>query len=253
MSGLIYVLVDPRAPDVPRYVGQTSRPLTVRLAAHLLKARKGGHEISARGIRKLLADGISPEIKAIDSAETESDLNALERKHIAAFRSAGLRLWNITDGGEGTRGYSPPPDVTARRVAALRKTWASPEARERVSLASKNRWESADFREKTIAATRAALARPEVREKHAASAARQDVRARQSAAKLGGTLSLEHRRKISLSLKGRRRTQEHQEKLNAARRGRYRWSEEQRLRYSATRRGQPWSPEAYKARGLQCP
>lgn len=73
-----------------------------------------------------------------------------ERFLIATFRSMGHPLCNITDGGEGMRGYSPSADTRAKQAARKAGQVLPPEHRAAISRGLTGR--------KVTAATRAKLA-----------------------------------------------------------------------------------------------
>ena len=78
-----------------RYVGKTVRSLCSRLAAHVRCARQGATTHCANWIRSLSAP---PMIRLLE--ETEHG-NEREKAWIALMRTAGVRLTNLTDGGDG--------------------------------------------------------------------------------------------------------------------------------------------------------
>ncbi len=106
-EGVIYGLTDPRTDQV-RYVGQTVRPVGVRLGAHITAARykkgEGWQDNSYRGrwIRALEKEGVRPDIVVLAVVSGgQTALDAAEVKYISYLRSLGLPLTNVTAGGGG--------------------------------------------------------------------------------------------------------------------------------------------------------
>lgn len=194
---VIYALSDPRT-AVVRYIGVTFRP-KVRLNEHLSRARKGGRTHRDYWIRSLLSRGLAPEICTIDTGT--GDWRAAERRWIAHHR---VTLVNHTDGGEGTPGYVPTPELLAKWSEMRRGRKYSPgrippmlgkthgsEARSRIARASTGRVQTAEARAKVGAARRG---KP-LSELH---------KTKLAAAKLGRTHTLEHNAKTAVSTKNRK-------------------------------------------------
>lgn len=128
-----------------RYVGQT-KTLERRLYLHRWHAttatRPPGlpvHKwIAAKG-----ADNIEHVIlEQLNPAVGKEALDDAERRHIAELRNAGHRLLNLTDGGEGTHGYTGTPEKNQAHAERMRgegnprygTTW-TPELREKIAAA----------------------------------------------------------------------------------------------------------------------
>ncbi len=130
MTSWIYGLRDPRRPDEIRYVGHTIRPPTQRLRQHIYKARQGRRVPRCCWIRKLLKDGIVPEVVVLEVFDFV-DWRDAERRWIATLRAEGHRLTNNTEGGE-----SGPPGggwkLSEETKAKMRKP-KSAETRARMS------------------------------------------------------------------------------------------------------------------------
>ncbi|WP_213761806.1 GIY-YIG nuclease family protein [Caballeronia sp. dw_19] len=145
----IYLLRDPLTQDV-RYVGKTVKTLRKRLCGHISQARGGKSDTYRdRWIRGLGEKGFIPLIEQIEVCG--DNWAARERHWIAEFRSAGARLTNHTDGGEGTLGirFSPErrkacservsrqladPKVLAERTKRLIENASDPVFRQRRSV-----------------------------------------------------------------------------------------------------------------------
>ena len=106
---LIYGLIDPRNGEL-RYVGQSLRGL-IRP-----KERHYAHCWSWE--ENLLKENLKPTIVILEELSEESQLNDAEISWIALKRSEGVRLTNMTDGGEGVK--NPPLEVREKqRIANL--------------------------------------------------------------------------------------------------------------------------------------
>jgi hypothetical protein len=107
MKTKIYVLCEPDGEI--RYVGKTSLGLNQRLGLHLSCARCGSMDYRCNWIRRVLREGYLPLIRFV--GEVEGDGNLEEIAWIAYGRQEGWRLVNITDGGEGARGWRASPET----------------------------------------------------------------------------------------------------------------------------------------------
>ena len=116
---LIYALCDPRTGEV-RYVGKTESAFRTRLNHHIFRARKGEKHHVYCWIRKLLSEGVRPEMELVEECFSHEDLAETERFYIAYFRSLGFRLTNHTEGGEGCIGYKHTDEARARMSAIQR-------------------------------------------------------------------------------------------------------------------------------------
>jgi hypothetical protein len=73
----IYTLVDPRVPDIIRYVGQTAKPKE-RLRKHCKAAGRDRPTYRAHWIRQLLGAGVQPQLITLLRVQ-ERHRNAAER------------------------------------------------------------------------------------------------------------------------------------------------------------------------------
>lgn len=105
---LIYALTDPQTGEV-RYVGVSFRG-RARLREHLSRARKRYKTHLYCWLRSVLAAGRRPGWSVLEQGVGAAWQEA-ERRWIASFPRA--RLCNHTDGGEGTPGYAPTPELRA--------------------------------------------------------------------------------------------------------------------------------------------
>lgn len=159
---LVYLLTDPRTPK-KGYVGQTRFSAARRLGDHLKAAQYGSALPVHRWIRKLAREGLSPLLAVLRVCESQEECNKVERELIAAYRARlGMKLYNVTDGGEGgplgedwkaaCRRGNARPEVKAKRAASTTAGWADP-----------------DVRQRRVDGMRAAHARPDIKEKMKAS------------------------------------------------------------------------------------
>lgn len=169
----------------PFYVGKgqgkRSHNLTHRSAYHKSVSAKYGVEI------------------LVFPRSTEKEAIADEIRWIKTLREAGMRLVNLTDGGDGTSGWIPSQETREKLSAANKGRVITPEWREKMSKAHKERPHSEQHRANLAAAN----ARPEVREKR-------------SIISTGRTPSAETRMKLSAKLKGRVFTDETRAKMAAS-------------------------------------
>lgn len=117
---IIYGLFDPREPlflwEV-RYIGQTTKTPSRRLAQHVWTAKRGGESYLLRWIRSLLRDGVRPHVRILEYCD-EAILDHREITWIAEGRRQGWKLTNSADGGEGNRGFVASPETRAKQSLA---------------------------------------------------------------------------------------------------------------------------------------
>jgi group I intron endonuclease len=197
------------------YVGKTVRSFPYRISRHLNDKRKTAFPAALRkyGLQAF-------EWSVIDTAEDAQTLNEKERFWIRALNSKAPNGYNLTDGGEGTLGFS---------------SWA------------KGKHFSAAHRRKISQKRMGHDVSEETRQKLSMS----------QAGKSGKPLSRETRRKISKALSGRHLTESTKQKLRNARLGTHlsaetkerirkamtgrHHSEESKARMSAAQMGHPGS------------
>lgn len=130
-TGVIYALFDPRTQTL-RYIGKTTAPLERRLQDHL-KACVKNHSYAATWLRGLRVAGIRPKAVIIERLPT-ADLPSAERRWIALARNLGVRLTNLSDGGEGGMSSDVAkqtwtPERRERRRKSIAAAWARPEVK----------------------------------------------------------------------------------------------------------------------------
>lgn len=147
----------------------------------------------------------------------ETEALAHEKELIAELRDAGLKLTNMTDGGDGVSGMRHTKESRARIGAAsagnqyARGNVLSAETRAKIGAGSRGKVVSAETRAKLSAAAKAQT--PETRAKQGAKmlgnknaqgvVRSAETRAKMSASAKGKIISPEQRLKISSSLKER--------------------------------------------------
>lgn len=92
-AAVVYGLVDPRQPELVRYVGR-AEVAAVRLGAHVKSAR----EDSAKGrwLRDMLAQGHYPDMVLLERAAANADLDSLEAWWIHHMRGQGMADLNVS-------------------------------------------------------------------------------------------------------------------------------------------------------------
>lgn len=191
MRVTVYALYSTRDGEV-RYVGQTTQQLRLRLAQHRNYAKSRPSAVHKWMLREQ-NEGHTVEIKVLlDYATLHTD----EISIIEFFKKRGLRLLNLTEGGEGTVGWrgnkgNKRPDLAARNRANAGKPGhpMSEDNKKKIiaSLRGKKRPDLVERNKKL----------PWLGKKHS-----EATKMKQRAAHLGRSFSEEHRRKISERRKG---------------------------------------------------
>lgn len=131
--GHIYTLCCPETGEV-RYVGKTARGLKVRFNEHISQARRYRKTYCANWILSLEARGLAPTIR-LESTWPAEELSKAEVSTIAAYRQAGARLTNLTDGGEGFVGHKKTAEHRRKIGEAHKGRAVSSETRAKISVA----------------------------------------------------------------------------------------------------------------------
>ncbi len=97
----IYTLEDPDTNEI-RYVGKTVKCLKTRLTDHIYACKKEKN-YRTNWIKSIIKKGKKPIIKMIDFCSWEES-QQLEIYWIAKFKNEGVKLVNLTSGGEGNLG-----------------------------------------------------------------------------------------------------------------------------------------------------
>lgn len=165
---------------------------------------------------KLARTGFCVEVRLVAQALTEREAFDIEIERIAFWRSVGVKLANITSGGDGASGH--------KRSAADRK---------KLSKAAKRRVKNPKYIEKLRAATTRSWAENPGRRENQSRAMKDrpkrktgppsaETRAKISAANMGRkgiARTPEQRAAVSAKLKGRVFSEEHCAKISAAKKG----------------------------------
>lgn len=184
----VYELVDPRSPDVVRYVGITNDPR--RRLHHHLKCRDA-HTRKSRWIVALLRGGLEPRMKIVADQLSHDEAKRLEVRLIARRLRLGAPLTNLTAGGDGTSGRHcsldtraklalarlgrPLSDETKAKLSVIFTGRQSPnfgkalpmEWREAIRRAGRDRMRDPEVRERIAEAGRARYSRRQERERTA--------------------------------------------------------------------------------------
>lgn len=92
--------------DEYRYVGKTTKSLDKRMYLHFWESSKDSPRLPVhKWIKSVGSKNIAVDILAEVHSENDEELSTTEINEINKFRNANHRLLNLTDGGEGTRGY----------------------------------------------------------------------------------------------------------------------------------------------------
>lgn len=130
----IYGLVDPEAPDVLRYIGQTKKTPKVRLGEHVADAKRGQDNYRCRWIRSLIALGRKPEVVVVEIV-TKATVAEAEKRLIAQHKAT---LTNTTAGGDGT--LDMHPEAIARAKASRAWYRHSKETAAQISASKKGKF-----------------------------------------------------------------------------------------------------------------
>ncbi len=238
MITFIYALLDPRTDEI-RYIGKTVNP-NARLRQHIKTRRTVTH--CTLWIDTLLAESVKPVMKVLETCD-KSNGSTQERWWIAEGKKAGLRLTNLTDGGEGVTmtperkkhlselftGRKISEEQKAKISASLMGHSTSEKTREVLLKGSKMSFpnpHSEETRQRMSAAhtgkkrtphseeTKEKMRKAALGKKHGSPS--EETRAKLSAANTGKTLSEDHKAKISAANTGREFSEEHKQHLSEA-------------------------------------
>ncbi len=129
----IYVLSD--RDGAVRYVGTTSRKLSVRRAWHTCVARRGSTIPVAAWIRDLLKQGRRPRIERLFEHENPGVAASIETAWISFLRATGYDLLNVNGNG-----YVPTPEHRRAISNAMRGRRPSRRTRVAMSAAARLAW-----------------------------------------------------------------------------------------------------------------
>ena len=115
-----------------QYIGITSQTFITRIKEH---KRKKDNLLLSNAISKHGFDNILWEI--IDDAKTFDQLKKLEIKYIKIFKTKKPNGYNLTDGGDGTIGYTASPEWIEKNKKRRKAYFKDPKNREKQSIANK--------------------------------------------------------------------------------------------------------------------
>lgn len=254
---IIYALHCPDPSSNSVYVGKSARGME-RPLEHFdnFELRRYAHLPRAKFVMSCRKRGIEPEIVVLEVCASADDLNEAEIFHIAAFRAMGMKLLNLTDGGDGVLGHKFTDEARAKMSAVWERRFEEdPGARDRLINQSRGYWAKPESLEKqrqkmlgtkqtpesvakTSAAHRGAKRSPESKARMAAAAAARweapGYREKQVAAQKAAKSSPEAKAKAAewakLASKDSHRTPEYRGKQSAA--AKKQWDEEARAKKS---------------------
>jgi len=116
---IVYALHHPDSDHV--YIGLSTKGMK-RPRQHGLPyfLRKCAHLPKTKWIKALRERGLEPDVVVLEECSSKSELNEAERFHILYLRSIGMRLLNLTDGGDGTIGLQFT-DAHRAKISAANK------------------------------------------------------------------------------------------------------------------------------------
>jgi hypothetical protein len=118
---IIYGLVDPRQPDVVRYVGQTTRPAMERYCAHI--AGRGAAVRMATWLASMRDEGIAPDMVLLERVARKASLYEREMRWIAEFRAKGMADVNSCVPGWAVAGLPCPKRKRKKARSLDSKVW----------------------------------------------------------------------------------------------------------------------------------
>lgn len=113
----IYKLIDPITNEI-RYIGRTIQTLENRLKKHL-KAEDKSHRVN--WIKSLTKNNLIPKIELICETTTFEDCCELEIFYIKKYKKEGIRLVNMTDGGDGSIGFKHSEETIIKLKESAKK------------------------------------------------------------------------------------------------------------------------------------
>lgn len=117
------------------YIGRAV-DVVQRWKNHINKAKSGSRYHFHNALRKYGQSAFDWIVVGTLSSYGEAGIH--EVMEIQKYRSQGIRLYNMTDGGEGCINLSP--ESKARHAAAVKLALSAPDTRDRLSRQSKERW-----------------------------------------------------------------------------------------------------------------
>jgi len=122
------------------YIGQTIRTLEARKTEHLTKKRRTAF---SNAVFKYGKDAF--EWIVLEELPNE-ELNDAEMFWIAYYKSIGIELYNLTIGGESTKGYKHTNNAKQRMSTMKMGSSADSSTKERMSATHRKAWENSEIR-----------------------------------------------------------------------------------------------------------
>jgi group I intron endonuclease len=214
--GVIYCITNKL--NGKKYIGQTTRTVKQRFAAHMCSKGKNGCRLLNAAILKYGRDAFSVEI--IDVAHSQRQLDSLEVAAIEQYRTMSRAIgYNIAPGGSG--GKQSPETITLR----VSKTKGQKRSQEFCETVSKNRKGCKHSDEAKEKLAEAARKRP---------SPSAETRVKLSDAAKKRTWTDEQRKLAAINASGKKHTEETKSKLAAISRGKKQSPETIAKRVAAT-------------------
>lgn len=257
----VYLLVDPSDMLHVRYVGIADNPHR-RFNCHAAASRVAKKSYLRHWVDSLKARGELPTMIIVDRAERDAACR-LEQEYIAAFRSGGHKLTNVSSGGEHSgSGVVCSRETRAKISVGNLGRKISVESRKRVSGGARKRYENDPglARRIAIAIHAAYAADPDIRQRQSVAQSlrfqRPEEREKLRAAAIARTASPAYRARRSIASK--RMWIEHRDKMLTAarsetRRGKIsaaaktRWAVAGARRSASERSIEHWKDAVYRA------
>jgi len=143
-NSYVYMLVDPRN-NQPFYVG---KGIERRCDYHLWEAKRRTHKNSHKlnKIRKLLSIGVTPLVVKVEQNISDTLAKDFEMLLISEIKDIGIKLTNVTDGGDGGLGLKPSDETKLKtslalkgRISPMKGKIQTSEARLKMSIAGKGK------------------------------------------------------------------------------------------------------------------
>ena len=216
----IYGLFDPRNYQL-RYVGKADN-VEKRLSQHIkqVKHRQYKNRYVCNWIRQLLSEGLTPSVEILEEC-TQGSWKEKEIAWITDCKKFGLKLCNLTNGGDGTQGYvfsdetkQKLSDMRRGKTTSLKGQSISEEHRDNISKALKGK--PSHRKGKTLSDEH----RAKIKNNASHHGQTDEAKKRISEASKNRVVSEETRKKIGASSKGRnvgiKRSEETKRKMSVA-------------------------------------
>lgn len=151
-------------------------------------------------------------------------LKQMEIEAIKLFREYGMRLYNLTDGGDGTVGVKLSKEVIERRASKLRGKKRDPEIIKKIATANTGKKRTLEVRLKLSNIHKGKVIPRDIvekiRQKNIGKTRSDEFKQKVRERLLGVSLSEEHKLHISQSHKGKKLSEEHKLKIKNSNKGR---------------------------------